>query len=623
MELGNPIGIWALLALVPFILIYLIKPRPKDLTIPSLMFILKQTSKLKQNSFLRKLLRNVLFFIQLALLLALTISIAAPFITIPFAVESENTVIILDSSASMQTKSGTSTRFEKAKSIARDELSGRVSVIAAGNQPITLLNNGNFVEAQAALIKARPKATTTNLGDALLLAEDILKEKKGRILLLSDFIQTDGSDPLVAKRALTAKGNRVDFIDLSGKANNIGIIDLELTKHDTKVYIKNFNKEEQELTVKLIKGTQTLGEEKIDLLPNSLESLVFETQPGQSKITLEINDDLALDNVLHISAPEKKTIPVLLISNEESSSIKAALEASKDILLATSTPPLSHMADGKSISFADFDVIIIGEVGTEGDKEGILKGRFREFKDYTDKGGKLIITAQEDLGSLAQTDRSKEIFWQMMPVAIKGLGNRTRTCFKIFNQFTSFFEENQCPSTSEIYLTATPSDSSIVIAGATDNSPMIAMKENVFYYGLIDQNSDFSSLSSYPIFWNNLINFLVKSEDIRDYNHKTGDTIVVQEQRIKTPSSTIKTSKLLLDEAGIYELNTKKIAVNLLNEKESDISKTTNILEQDKKEFESETELKTKKIDLDYYLIILAILLIFVEIIYIKLRGDL
>ena len=623
MELGNPIGIWALLALVPFILIYLIKPRPKDLTIPSLMFILKQTSKLKQNSFLRKLLRNVLFFIQLALLLALTISIAAPFITIPFAVESENTVIILDSSASMQTKSGTSTRFEKAKSIARDELSGRVSVIAAGNQPITLLNNGNFVEAQAALIKARPKATTTNLGDALLLAEDILKEKKGRILLLSDFIQTDGSDPLVAKRALTAKGNRVDFIDLSGKANNIGIIDLQLTKHDTKVYIKNFNKEEQELTVKLIKGTQTLGEEKIDLLPNSLESLVFETQPGQSKITLEINDDLALDNVLHISAPEKKTIPVLLISNEESSSIKAALEASKDILLATSTPPLSHMADGKSISFADFDVIIIGEVGTEGDKEGILKGRFREFKDYTDKGGKLIITAQEDLGSLAQTDRSKEIFWQMMPVAIKGLGNRTRTCFKIFNQFTSFFEENQCPSTSEIYLTATPSDSSIVIAGATDNSPMIAMKENVFYYGLIDQNSDFSSLSSYPIFWNNLINFLVKSEDIRDYNHKTGDTIVVQEQRIKTPSSTIKTSKLLLDEAGIYELNTKKIAVNLLNEKESDISKTTNILEQDKKEFESETELKTKKIDLDYYLIILAILLIFVEIIYIKLRGDL
>jgi len=623
MELGNPIGIWAFLALVPFIIIYLIKPRPKEYTIPSLMFLLKQTQKFKQNAILRKLLRSVLFFIQLFLLAGLAFSIAAPFITIPFAVESENTVIILDSSASMQTKVGTQTRFQKALSLARNSLSGRVSIIQAENQPITLVKDGNFVEAQAALLKARPKATSTNLGDALLLAEDILKEKKGRIVVLSDFIQTDGSDPLVAKRQLTARGNKVDFIDLSSEADNIGIIDLELTKHDTKVYIKNFFKEEKELTVKLVKGTQTLGEEKITLLPNSLESLVFETQPAQSKIILDIKDDLKLDNILHISAPDKKTIPILLITNEEKSTLQAALEASKDILLATSTPPLGHMVDGKAIKFTDFDIVIIGDVGKEGDKEGILKGRFREFQDYINKGGKLIITGQEDLGSLAQTDRSKKILWELMPVAITNIGNKTRTCFKIFNQFTEQFEENNCPSTSQLYLKATPAENSIVIASATDNSPMIAMKESIFYYGIIDKKSDFSSLSSYPIFWNELINFIVKTEDIRDYNHKTGDTIVIPEQRVRTPTSTIRTSKLTLNENGIYQLTNKHLAVNLLNEKESDISKTTNILEQDKKEFQTETELKTKKIDIDYYLIILAFLLIFIEIIYIKKRGDL
>jgi len=623
MELGNPIGIWALLALVPFIIIYLIKPRPKDMTIPSLMFLMKQTQKFKQNAILRKLLRNVLFFIQLLLLASLAFSIAAPFIDIPFAVESENTVIILDSSASMQTKVGTTTRFQKAKSLARNSLSGRVSIIQAENQPITLLKNGNFVEAQAALLKARPKATTTNLGDALLLAEDILKEKKGRILVLSDFIQTDGSDPLVAKRALTAKGNKVDFVDLSSEANNIGIIDLELTKHDTKVFIKNFKDQEQEINVKLIKGTQTLGEEKIELLPHSLESLIFETQTGQSKIILDINDDLALDNILHISAPEKKTIPILLITNEDKSSLQAALEASKDILLAVSSPPLSHMVDGKAIKFTNFDIIIIGEVGTEGEKQGILKGRFREFQDYINKGGKLIITAQEDLGALAQTDRSKKIFWELMPVAVKGIGNKTRTCFKIFNQFTEQFEENNCPSESQVYLIAEPSENSIVIASATDRSPMIAMKEDVFYYGIIDSKSDFSSLSTYPIFWNELINFMVKTEDIRDYNFKTGDAIVILEQRVRTPSSTIRTSRLLLDENGLYQLTNKKLAANLLNEKESDISKTTDILEQDKQEFQTSTELKTKKIDLDYYLIILAFIIIFIEIIYIKKRGDL
>jgi hypothetical protein len=622
MELGNPIGIWALLALVPFIIIYLIKPRPKDMTIPSLMFLIKQTQRFKQNAFLRKLLRSVLFFIQLLLLLALAFSIAAPFITVPFAVESENTVIILDSSASMQTKVGTQTRFAKAISLARNSLSGRVSIIAAENMPITLLKDGNYVEAQAALLKARPKATTTNLGDALLLADDLLKEKKGRILVLSDFIQTEGSDLLVAKRTLTSRGNNVDLVDLSSKASNIGIIDMELTKHDTKIFLKNFNDKEEEIKVKLIKGTQTLGEETIKLLPNSLESLVFETQTGQSKIVLETDDDLELDNIAYISGPEKKTINVLLITNEEKSSLKAALQASQDILLAISNPPLAHMVDGKAIKFTDFDIVIIGDVGKEGDKEGILKGRFREFQDYMDKGGKLIITGQEDLGELAQTDRSRKIFWELAPVAITGIGNKTRICFKIFNQFTEQFEENNCPSESQSYLKADPAENSIVIASATDNSPMIAYKGSVFYYGIIDPKSDFSSLSSYPIFWNELINFMVKTEDINDYNYIAGTSIVIPEQRVRTPSSSIKTTKLLLDEHGLYEFNSKKVAVNMLDEKESDISKETDIIEQDKKEFKTSTELKKKKIDLDYYLIILVLSIIFLEIFYIKRRGD-
>ena len=91
----------------------------------------------------------------------------------------------------------------------------------------------------------------------------------------------------------------------------------------------------------------------------------------------------------------------------------------------------------------------------------------------------------------------------------------------------------------------------------------------------------------------------------------------------KTPTSNILTSKLIIDEHGIYELEDKKIAVNLLNEKESDIDKKSSIMEQDKKEFKSGTGTKKKEVDFEVYLLTLVLLIILIEIFYIKQRGDL
>ena len=64
-----------------------------------------------------------------------------------------------------------------------------------------------------------------------------------------------------------------------------------------------------------------------------------------------------------------------------------------------------------------------------------------------------------------------------------------------------------------------------------------------------------------------MINFMVKTEDIKDFNFKTGKLYTIGEQKVTTPSSTVTTSKLIMDEAGIYEYDGKKHAANLIDEK--------------------------------------------------------
>ena len=62
----SPIWLYALLLLIPFILLYLIGPKPKHKVIPSLMFLFKDLGRDKRTNFFRRLIRDLLFLLQLA-----------------------------------------------------------------------------------------------------------------------------------------------------------------------------------------------------------------------------------------------------------------------------------------------------------------------------------------------------------------------------------------------------------------------------------------------------------------------------------------------------------------------------------------------------------------------------
>ncbi len=623
MGFENTLGLIALASLIPFIILYLRKPKPVDRIIPSLMFILQNKKTSRQYDFLRKFLTNLLFFIQLLALIGLSFAVAEPFIKIPYDVSLENTVIVLDVSASMQAKEAGTTRFEKAIKEAKKVLSGKNSIILAENYiPLIALEDEDSNAASEILNTLQGKATTTNLGDSMLLAKDMLQDRPGRIAVISDFSNVDGPDLLGVKKAISSEEIIVSFIDVSNDAENAGIIGMDVGKHSIKVFVKNFNSVKKQINLKLIKDKDILAESgKIDVLPNSIESFLFDDTPtGVSKIELEPKDDLDVDNVAYISAPLKKRVNVLLITNRRNTNLENALLASRDIELNIVNPPvLTVNTNGDRIEPFAHDVIVVHNINNVGKRDGILPGTFQDLSNYVKTGGKLIITAQDDLIQFNKVD--------LDIVDLKKLFQDTqRVCIDVVNEITKQFENDICFSTVSQYFNATAKEGANVIASIID-TPVLAVKEHfkgkIFYYGIIDEASDFRTLPSYPIFWNSLINFMAETEDIKDFNTKTGKVVTINQQRVKTPSSSLTASKVIFDEVGIYEFDNKKFAVNLLDEAESSVTGASALEE----ESESGKVLKEQSTERNFSLSALILLGVFLlmgfEVFYIKRRGDL
>jgi hypothetical protein len=78
-----------------------------------------------------------------------------------------------------------------------------------------------------------------------------------------------------------------------------------------------------------------------------------------------------------------------------------------------------------------------------------------------------------------------------------------------------------------------------------------------------------------------------------------------------------------MDEVGIYEYDNKKYAVNLLNEKESDISASSRVENKEEREALLGRESSEHDFNLELLILLLVFLLMFTEFAYIKVRGDL
>ena len=243
----------------------------------------------------------------------------------------------------------------------------------------------------------------------------------------------------------------------------------------------------------------------------------------------------------------------------------------------------------------------------------VLPGTFEELLAQVENGATGIVTIQHDSQSIN--------YKGLLPLK---LGEQTEGGFVTVEQLNRFTKNIDFGKVNSVLQTEASSDQ--IIIATVNKIPAITIKRlgqgKLIYYGLPD-DSDFRYSPHYPIFWTELLKYVTEQQDVRNLNLKTGDTLLLdEEQRIKTPTRTLKRAGLVLDETGIYELEDRNIAVNLIDEQESSINPGTQTGTKST-EYELKPVKETRQFHWDIWLLLISLFFLSFEIFFIKYRGDL
>jgi hypothetical protein len=606
-------GLWALLALIPLIIVYLIRPKPKKQTIPALMFLLKESAKSDKRSFLRRFIRDPLFLFQILMIIAFAIAIAKPFITVTEDVFVEKTALVVDASASSQVEVGGTSRFDRAIEIAKDNVGSKNAIIVLSSVPELKADDIDATKAREELSLLKPRDTPTNIFDSMIFAGNYVNEKD-KIVVISDFIETSTQkDFNAAKNILKSKGIIVDLVNLldfeQEKAKNIGIVDLDVNEQEVTVQIKNFNDDNETVLLDLEGADLTVKELLIE--PKAVEVVSFPTPAALSKFSIRpvSVDNFALDNDLYVSAPSTEAVPFLLISNKVSKYLSTALEVIETVDVDRGIPP--------KVPDINHQIIMINNIN----HELLLPGTMKSIQKKVEDGAALIIIAQTDILAVD--------FRGMLPVERADKGGPVLIEHDVFvtpMQETSITQDINFGRVSK-YLKVTPLDGSTVLASTTNNVSMIVMRSHgkglVVYFGMMDDHSDFKLDIYYPVFWKRLFDMAIRKQDLSELNFRTGKLInMLEKQKVVAPFGKVTAETIMLSHQGIYRAEEKNFVANLLNEDESNINGET----AGEKIGVFEEEMKTREkipFELIKYFIIGLLVAVFIELLWIKFRGDL
>jgi hypothetical protein len=187
------------------------------------------------------------------------------------------------------------------------------------------------------------------------------------------------------------------------------------------------------------------------------------------------------------------------------------------------------------------------------------------------------------------------------------------------------------------YLNTTERLETTTLVATEDDIPILSYwsfgEGTSVYLGINDITGEnawnnFHNLPEYPVFWSKLAGWLGGTGDVQDYNLETGTiSILAREQEIETPGSNQTTTRVYYDETGVYRVAGKKIAVNLYNDKESDTTLSGDDVieraESDNQPGIVRESSYTGKQYLDTYMVILVLILVLLELLIIKKRGEL
>ena len=288
----NLVGLAALLALIPLVIFYLVKPKPQKEVMPSMAFFTEERKNGKIKSALERLRRNRMLLLHILIVSLIATAIADPLI--PGLESSGKTVIILDDSASMHDNN------QEAEKFALEHV-GETNTIITASSPEILMREASTQEARNIIQNHENSEAGTDLVSAIQLASNY----DGELILASD---TDNNGEQEILPILRGMDRGIEVMDVN-QENSHGFIDLEIENAKALVTVQNF--ENRDKTVKLRKPGEN---REINLSARSTKTVYLDSS-GNSEVSLP-PDEFALDNKLYVSMPQNRTVRISNLGEE-------------------------------------------------------------------------------------------------------------------------------------------------------------------------------------------------------------------------------------------------------------------------------------------------------------------
>ncbi|MBP5269408.1 MAG: BatA and WFA domain-containing protein [Clostridia bacterium] len=320
MEFLNPWGLLSLISVPALIALYILKQKHRIKPVPSLLLWKKTRTLMEASSPWERLKRNLLFILQLLLLLTVCFAIARP--AVSGAAQYDEIVVIIDTSASMRAVDGGErdgrTRFERAVAIARETADGlragkKMSVIFAGDSVIPAVSHSETpAEIKKALSAAECGWSDGDVTNALLLA---------------DSMSADGSNNVIAvftDREVKTEDPRIRVTDLSKSRANAAVTSISCGGSGGSVTVLSGVTSygaDATLTLELLCDGELYDAREVTLSAEQTEAVYWKlTRTGASVATVRIAGNaggvLSCDDELSVPLEQKEERKRLIVSKE-------------------------------------------------------------------------------------------------------------------------------------------------------------------------------------------------------------------------------------------------------------------------------------------------------------------
>jgi hypothetical protein len=588
-----PIGLAALLVAVPIVLLYLIRPDPSRVELPTYRFLADQQRQEATSPLLERLSRSLLLALQLLVVLLFAVSLAAPYVPVSEREVVEETVIVLDTSASMAATDGGQSRFDGAVAAARGEITGTTSLVTTAGGGQVRLRSGTPGEARERLDTLRVTDAPGDLRGAIAQAQVVAGEN-ARVVVLSDFAGETWTDAVSTARG---RGLSVSLRQFDrGGGGNIGFVGRRFSGADVTLSVRNFG--DQSVT-----RTVSLGEQRaqLELGPGDAGSVTLQVPAGGGTARLSAGDSFATDDSVPIAAPADPTVDVLVLTSDRNRFLTTALAVSDQIDLTVEQLPAT--VEG------DYDVIVYSNVAPE----SLLAGNVQAGRDVLEGGGGVAIQAQAEF-----PDR----YGDLSPVETSGIGTAPAVGRTAESELTRGIDF-QAP---DEFLRGSLREGQALVE-LQDGSPLIATATRedgrLLYYGYIEERSSFKFNYQYPVFWKRSVFYLADREPLAALNHATGDTVRFGTEQVEGPSGPVGGPTVDVREAGFYTTAEGRQSASLLDERESAVGVEPLADRPEAAGNGTREQRRTVPGRLTEFVALAALGVVVLEVVYLRRRGDL